>query len=317
MISGDNKQLSLRRQCALLSINRSTLYYRKKPPPLDDVELLNRIRDIWVRLPFYGHRRITKELRANGIKVNKKRVQRLMAAAGIKAIHPGPNTSKRNRQHAVYPYLLRGAEISKPNQAWMVDITYLRLEKGFMYLVAIIDVYSRYVVGWSLSNALDTSFCIEALKSSLLLAKPEIVNSDQGCQFTSSEWIDALKAEAIQISMTGVGRCLDNVYIERFWRSFKREEFYLKDYTDAVALRKAIAAYIDFYNNERWHQSLNYKRPADVYFGEAGQLPPVDMWTSPTDQPEPFGTCGQADGQPCASLGLTTSLTTLSGFSPT
>jgi putative transposase len=194
-----------------------------------------------------------------------------MAEAGIKAIHPGPNTSKRNRQHAVYPYLLGDVEIVRANQAWMVDITYLRLDKGFVYLVALIDVYSRYVVGWSLSNTLDATFCVDALKNGLQMAIPEIVNSDQGCQFTSSEWIDALNAEQIQISMTGVGRCLDNVYIERFWRSLKREEFYLNEYASVVSLKKAIAAYIKFYNNKRWHQSLDYKRPADVYFGEAGK----------------------------------------------
>ena len=316
MISGEYKQLSIRRQCELLSVNRSSVYYRDKAPPVEDAELLNLIRDVWERYPFYGYRRITKQLKASGTKVNKKRVQRLLVKAGIQAIHPGPNTSKRNRQHSVYPYLLRDTEIVRPNQAWMVDITYLRLEGGFVYLAAMIDVYSRYVVGWSLSNTLDAAFCVEALKNGLRIGKPDIVNSDQGCQFTSGDWIKALNMEQIKISMTGVGRCLDNVYIERFWRSLKREEFYLKDYANVTALKKAIAAYITFYNNERWHQSLNYKRPADVYFEKAGKKP-VDMWTSPTDQPEPFGPCGQADGQPCATLGLTTSLTTLSGFSPT
>jgi len=229
--------------------------------------LLNRIREIWERYPFYGYRRITKELNKNeGIEVNRKRVQRLMVLGGIQAIYPGPNTSRRNKQHAVYPYLLSGMEITRANQVWMVDITYLRMSNGFMYLVALIDVYSRYVVGWSLSNTLETEFCIEALKSGLMYGLPEIVNSDQGCQFTSETWVKFLWEYDIKISMTGKGRCHDNIYIERFWRSFKREEFYLNEYQSVKALRAAIGDYIEFYNKKRWHQALNYKRPADVYF---------------------------------------------------
>jgi putative transposase len=251
----------------LLGVNRSTLYYKEKPIDIDDIELLNVIRDIWERYPFYGYRRITKELRGNkGFKVNRKRVQRLMAWGGIQAIHPGPNTSKRNKLHAVHQYLLRNVDIKRSNQAWMVDITYLRMPNGFMYLVALIDVYSRYVVGWSLSNTLETDFCIDALKSGLSYAAPEIVNSDQGCQFTSDDWINYLREWDIKISMTGKGRCTDNIYIERFWRSFKSEEFYLNEYGSVKELRKAISAYIEFYNRKRWHQSLRYKTPAEVYF---------------------------------------------------
>jgi putative transposase len=229
--------------------------------------LLNAIREIWERYPFYGYRRITKELRENsGIKVNRKRVQRLMVWGGIQAIYPGPNTSRRNKLHAVHPYLLRDMSITRANQVWMVDITYLRMPNGFMYLVALIDVHSRYVVSWSLSNTLDTEFCLDALKSGLAEAKPEIINSDQGCQFTSEDWIHYLREWDIKISMTGKGRCLDNVYIERFWRSFKREEFYLNEYGSVKELRKAISAYIEFYNRKRWHQSLDYKTPASIYF---------------------------------------------------
>ncbi len=229
--------------------------------------MLNAIRDVWERYPFYGYRRITKELRANsGLKVNRKRVQRLMVWGGIQAIYPGPNTSRRNKLHAVHPYLLRDLSITHVNQVWMVDITYLRMPNGFMYLVALIDVYSRYVVAWSLSNTLDTGFCIDALKSGLADAQPEIINSDQGCQFTSDDWINFLREWGIKISMTGKGRCLDNIYIERFWRSFKREEFYLNEYGSVRDLRNAINAYIDFYNRKRWHQSLGYKTPAAVYF---------------------------------------------------
>lgn len=259
-------ELSIRRCCEILGLNRSSLYYKEKPADIDDVDVLNAIRDVWERYPFYGYRRITKELRANGTKVNRKRVERLMACGGIQAIHPGPNTSKRNKLHAIHKYLLRDIEITRPNQAWMVDITYLRMPNGFMYLVALIDVYSRYVVGWSLSNTLETDFCIDALKSGLTYATPEIINSDQGCQFTSDDWIDFLREWEIKISMTGKGRCTDNIYIERFWRSFKREEFYLNEYGSVKELRKAIGAYIEFYNRKRWHQSLGYKTPAAVYF---------------------------------------------------
>ena len=257
----------MRRCCELLGVNRSTLYYKEKPVDVNDIDLLNIIRDIWERYPFYGYRRITKELRENkGIKVNRKRVQRLMAWGEIQAIHPGPNTSKRNKLHAVHKYLLRDMNITRANQAWMIDITYLRMPKGFMYLVAIIDVFSRYVVGWSLSNTLETGFCIDALKSALAYATPEILNSDQGSQFTSDDWIQYLQEWDIKISMTGKGRCTDNIYIERFWRSFKREEFYLNEYESVKELRKSINAYIEFYNRKRWHQSLGYKTPASIYF---------------------------------------------------
>ena len=307
-------ELSIRRRCELLGINRSTLYYSAKPAEVGDIDVLNMIRDIWERYPFYGYRRISKELNSKGIEINRKRVQRLMQLGGITAIYPGPNTSRRNRLHKVHPYLLHNLRITRPNQVWMVDVTYLRMQSGFMYLVAIIDVYSRYVVSWILSNTLDTAFCIEVLTAGLKVAMPEIINSDQGCQFTSDEWVKCLSEQGIKISMTGKGRCLDNVYIERFWRSFKREEFYLNEYTSVKELRRAIGAYIEFYNHRRWHQALDYKRPAEVYFGEIENGSPVDMWTSPSDQPAPFGTCGQAMDNASA---LPTSLTTLAGCSPT
>ena len=218
--------------------------------------------------PFYGYRRIKVQLRADGYNVNRKRVARLMSLAGITAIFPGPNTSRRNQLHRVHPYLLRGLKVTRPNQVWMIDITYLRMKNGFMYLVALIDVHSRYVVGWVLSNTLETTPCIDALNLALIIGKPEIINSDQGCQFTSEDWVDFLLENSIKISMTGKGRCHDNIYIERFWRSFKREEFYLNEYDSVKELNKSIHAYIEFYNRKRFHQSLDYKTPADVYFAE-------------------------------------------------
>lgn len=273
--------LSLRRCCELLGLNRSTVYHQGKGAEVADVDLLNMIRDIWERQPFYGYRRITKELKANGIRINRKRVARLMQFGGIQAIFPGPNTSKRNKLHAVYPYLLKGLKITRPNQVWMVDITYLRMCDGFMYLVALIDVHSRYIVGWSLSNTQDTLFCLEALKMGLHEGLPDIVNSDQGSQFTSGDWVEYLDEYGVKISMTGKGRCSDNVYIERFWRSFKQEEFYLNEYVSVKALRLAIDEYIEFYNHKRWHQTLDYKTPASAYFAQE--------WEACGYVDEPFG----------------------------
>jgi putative transposase len=180
---------------------------------------------------------------------------------------------------------LKGVNITRAHQVWQVDITYLRMREGFVYLTVFMDVYSRYVVGWSLSNTLDTRSCLEALQMSLTQARPEIINTDQGCQFTSEDWVGVLKEAVIKISMTGKGRCLDNIYIERFWRSFKQEEFYLNDYMNIAELRKAIHAYIEFYNHERWHQSLNYKRPADLYFSSVVEGKAVDMVDNTTCYP--------------------------------
>jgi putative transposase len=292
LVDCNHAGLSLRRQCELLQVNRSTLYYKASEIDADDIDLLNEIREIWERYPFYGYRRITKELKFKGRKINRKRVQRLMQLGGIQAIYPGPNTSRRNKLHAVHPYLLRDLKIIRPNQAWMIDITYLRMRGGFMYLVALIDVHSRYIVSWSLSNTMETGFCIDALKKGLANAQPEIINSDQGSQFTSEDWVDYLDEWNIDISMTGKGRCLDNVYIERFWRSFKREKFYLNEYNTVKELRSAIEEYVEFYNQRRWHQSLNYETPAEIYFkrereacgyvdasfGPANAL--RDVWTS-------------------------------------
>lgn len=292
LIDANHAELSLRRQCELLQINRSTLYYKAAEITVDKIDLLNEIREIWERYPFYGYRRIAKELQFKGRKVNRKRVQSLMQLGGIQAIYPGLNTSRRNKSHAVHPYLLRGLDVVRPNQVWMIDITYLRMRGGFMYLVALIDVHSRYIVSWSLSNTMETRFCIDALKKGLMHAQPEIINSDQGCQFTSEEWVKYLKEQGIDVSMTGKGRCLDNVYIERFWRSFKREKFYLNEYKTVKELQCAIEEYVEFYNQRRWHQSLNYETPAEVYsqqkreacgyvdasFGPASAL--RDVWTS-------------------------------------
>lgn len=209
---------------------------------------------------------------AMGLTVNHKRVFRLMKLMGIEAIYPKPRTTVREPEHRVYPYLLRDLLIDRPNQVWATDITYLRLQTGFMYLIAIIDVFSRYILSWELSNTLDRDFCICALEAALKLAKPEIMNTDQGVQFTSTDWINILTENNIKISMNGQGRCIDNVYPERLWRTIKYEDFYLKDYQTGWELRDGLKRYLTFYNNERYHQALNYRTPLTVYFGK-----PVDL----------------------------------------
>jgi putative transposase len=230
---------------------------------------MNLIYGLWLSKPFYGYRRITEGLRQQGVSINRKRVQRLMREMGIQALARSPKTSKGNKEHKKYPYLLRDVEIDRCNKVWMVDITYLRLGRGFMYLVALIDVHSRYIVGWSLSNTLETDSCLTALNWALEHnGSPEIINSDQGCQFTSEQWVKALNEAKIKISMTGKGRCHDNIYIERFWRSLKHEEIYLNDYDNVAELESGIGQYIEFYNTERPHQALDYKTPAELYFAE-------------------------------------------------
>jgi putative transposase len=263
----DHPAISVVRRCELLKVNRSTVYYQSDKPDEDDIWLMNLIRDIWLQYPFYGYRKITRELRVvyNQL-INHKRVLRLMNVMEIEALRPKPKTSIKMAGHVIYPYLLRNMEITRPNQVWMVDLTYIKFKSGFVYLIALIDVYSRYVVGWSLAETMHTEGCLAALKQALKIAKPEIINNDQGSQFTSETWILMLLNLAIKISMDGKGRCLDNVYIERFWRTIKYEAIHLNEYDCLKALYKGIKHYIHFYNNERYHQSLDYATPSSVYF---------------------------------------------------
>ena len=276
MIDQADSQLSTRQQCGLLSVSRSSLYYRPVGLKASDVLLMNEIKDLWLQYPFYGYRRITAHLRHMGYQVNRKRVQRLMQIMELQAIFPKPNTSKANKAHSVYPYLLEERCIHQANEAWEVDITYLKHQGSFMYLVALIDVHSRYVVSWSLSNTMHTEFCLDALNKALSRSKPKLINSDQGSQFTSESWVSQLKKSDIEISMTGKGRCHDNIHIERFWRSIKYEFVFLNDHNSVSALKQGITEYIEFYNHKRLHQSLDYKTPAEVYFGqrqESEELP--------------------------------------------
>ena len=258
--------LSLKRQCDLLSLNRSSLYYKAKLPSDEGEVLLNQIRDIWERWPFYGYRRIHIALIKQGIMVNRKRVQRLMKEAGIQAIYPRPNTSANTKAHRRYPYLLKNLSITRPNHIWATDITYIKLPSGFVYLVTILDVFSRRILSWRLSNSLSTIFCLEALNEALeIYGVPEIFNSDQGTQFTSDEWIYTLINWDIKPSMTGVGRCLDNIHQERFWRTLKYENTYIYGYENMGDARTKIGNFIKFYNHERPHQSLDYQTPDEVY----------------------------------------------------
>lgn len=253
------------RRCELLSVARSSMYYKKSQENTDDVIIMNEIDNIYQEIPIYGYRRITVELRYRGFVVNHKKVQRLMQQIGRKAIYPKKKTTRRNPDHKVFPYLLRGLKIDKPNQVWQVDITYIYVNGGFIYLVCLIDVFSRKIMGWALSIFLETMSCLEALNNALMYSKPDIVNSDQGCQFTSAAWTDVMKVHGILISMDGKGRWADNVYVERLWRSIKQEAVCLYRFDTVEQARSAISKYIDFYNQKRFHQKLNYHTPNMVY----------------------------------------------------
>jgi putative transposase len=255
------------RQCELIGISRSGLYYEPAPETPFNLMLMRLIDEQYLKTPFYGSRRFAVWLNGLGHSVNRKRVQRLLQTMGLEAIYPKQRASTPNEQHEKYPYLLRDFVISRPNQVWATDITYIPMRRGFLYLVAVVDWYSRYVLSWELSNSLDVSFCSQALEKALLIGKPEIFNSDQGCQFTSSDFTNVLKQAQIKISMDGKGRALDNIIVERLWRSVKYEEVYIRDYEEVVEAYSGIGNYLSFYNNERPHQSLNYRTPKEIYLG--------------------------------------------------
>lgn len=267
MINKDN-DLPITRQCELLSLNRSTVYYRLQDVSEMDLKLMRRIDEMHLNRSFYGSRRIRDWLQDEGYEINRKRVQRLMRQMGIRALYPKPRTSKPGKGHKIYPYLLRDRVIDRLNQVWATDISYIPMAKGFVYLVAVIDWYSRKVLSWRLSNSMDTDFCIDALEEALSrYGHPEIFNTDQGAQFTSEAFTDVLKEAGIDISMDGKGRWIDNVFIERLWRSVKYEEVYLKAYETVAEARTGIGTYFQFYNSERRHQSMNRQTPDQVYAG--------------------------------------------------
>ena len=248
-----------------MELSKGALYYQPVSVDPYTLEVMSLIDVEYTKTPFYGSRKITKQLNGLGHPVNRKRVQRLMRLMGLAAICPGPNLSKRRQEHKIYPYLLRGVEITRPNHVWSTDITFIRLREGYAYLMAIIDWYSRYVLAWRLSNSLDASFCVEGLEETLRRGKPEIFNVDQGCQFTSEDFLNPLKKKGVQISMDGKGRALDNIFVERLWRTVKYEEVYLKDYQTMIDASESLRQYFIFYNRVRIHQALDYKTPFSVY----------------------------------------------------
>ena len=271
MIDPTHRALSIRRQCELLGLNRSSFYYQPATETEMNLQLMRLIDEQYTRTPFYGYPRMTACLWRQGYPVNRKRVARLMRVMGLSAIYPKPKTSLAAAGHRVYPYLLQGLAIARPNQVWSADITYIRMSQGFMYLVAIMDWYTRYVLAWALSNTLDGLFCLDALKQALGWGRPEIFNTDQGVQFTAQAFTGLLEEQAIRVSMDGRGRAFDNIFIERLWRTVKYEDIYLKDYATIWALDAGLEAYFDFYNYQRPHQSLGYKTPAELHFGEEGR----------------------------------------------
>lgn len=265
MIEPSLERISISRQCELVGLNRSTLYYEPMPETEENLMYMRLIDRQYTKTPFYGSRRMVAWLSEQGHEVNRKRIQRLMRIMGLEAIYPRPNTSLAGKAHKIYPYLLRGVPIIRPNQVWSTDITYIPMDSGFMFLVAIIDWFSRYVLSWRISNTLDAEFCLEALDAALRLGKPEIFNTDQGAQFTCSDFTGRLEGAGIRISMDGRGRALDNVFVERLWRTVKYEDIYLKNYETGGELHDGMRNYFKFYNTERPHQALKYRTPASVH----------------------------------------------------
>jgi putative transposase len=267
MAEPGNQRITLSRQSALLNINRTSLYRKTAEYEWSEIDLadMRLIDEIYTARPFYGYRRISETMRQQGRHINRKRVRRLMRIMGLQGICPGPNLSKWLHAKYIRPYLLRGLKITHPDQVWAVDITYIRMRQGFMYLFVIIDLYSRYIVDYELSTTLDKQVVMGCLKRAFRNSKPEIINSDQGGQFTNEDYVTLLHGEGIKVSMDGKGRALDNIFVERFFRTLKYEDIYLNEYVTPKALRKGLHQYIGFYNHERLHQSLGYSRPIDYY----------------------------------------------------
>jgi putative transposase len=261
----NHPQLSVRQQCDLLELNRSSFYYEPAEADPEDLELMERIDRLHTESPFYGSRKLAVELSTPKVPVNRKRVQRLMRLMGLEALYCRPKTTVPNRCHKVYPYLLRDVKIERPNQVWSADITYIPMSSGFMYLAATIDWFSRYVVSWKLSNTLDGLFCQEMLEEALSQGNQDVFNTDQGVQFTANAWTTRLENEGVSVSMDGKGRCLDNIFVERLWRSVKYEYAYPCRPESVLRLEQGLRDYFRFYNQKRIHQSLDYQTPAEVH----------------------------------------------------
>ena len=285
MIDPANIQIPIYRQCELLGLSRSSYYYESQRDDRYNLMLMNLIDEQFTRTPFYGVPRMTAWLNVQGHEVNHKRVRRLMRLMGLQAIYPKPRLSSSNQAHKKYPYLLKGLMIDHPDQVWCSDITYIRMLHGFVYLVAIMDWYSRFVLAWEISTSLDTVFCLAALEQALGLSKPGIFNTDQGSQFTSLEFTGRLEQEGVQVSMDSRGRVFDNIFIERLWRSVKYEEVYLHQYQTVSEARALLTTYFLFYNMERLHESLGYQTPYQIYVKERLSFNPVQASTMHLIQP--------------------------------
>lgn len=267
MIDNNSNNLSIARQCDMVSVNKSTYYYKQRALTAQDLEIMKVIDEIYTEHPYFGARRMSKQLEPYGIIVGRKSVSRYYRLMAIEAVYPKMNLSKRNQAHKIYPYLLKGVEITKVNQVWSTDITYIRMAQGFVYLVAVIDWFSRYILSWRVSISLESDFCVEALEDAIEQhGQPEVFNTDQGSQFTSRNFISILVSYKIKISMDGKGRWMDNVFIERFWRSLKQEKIYMIILNTVREAKNAIIDYVTFYNKKRMHQSLEYSTPEQVYF---------------------------------------------------
>jgi len=265
LINKENSLLSLRKQCQLLEINRSNLYYQPTGETAENLYLMRLLDEQYTKTPFYGVLKMTEFLRSLGYSVNPKRVRRLLRTMGLEAVYQKPNLSQPHPDHTVYPYLLRGVAIERCNQVWSCDITYIRLQHGFVYLLAVIDWYSRYVLDWALSTTLEADFCIETVSGLLELGRCEIFNTDQGSQFTTPRFTEPLLAQGVKVSMDGRGRALDNIFVERLWRTVKYEYIYLYELASVNEARCGLTKFFKFYNNERFHQALDYKTPAQIY----------------------------------------------------
>ena len=268
MVETFSGELSIREQCRIMALPRSRHYYKPKPPALD-MKIAGEIDRVFTRWPYYGTRRIRAEMRRQGHEIGRGRIRRYMRLMGYRAIYPRKSLSRPNKEHQVYPYLLRGVKVDHVNQVWSADITFIPMIHGFVYLVAVMDWCSRYVLSWRLSTTLDAEFCVEALREALEQGTPEIFNTDQGCQFTSRDFTEKLLARSIRISMDGKGRAFDNNFVERLWRTVKYEEVYIKSYESTQECRESLKEYFDSYNHHRVHQALGYATPAEVYFGRA------------------------------------------------
>jgi putative transposase len=296
MVDPDDPVLAIAAQCRLLKIARSTLYYRPVPVDPDDLAVMRRMDELYLASPFYGSRRMVAVLRREGLVINRKRVRRLMRVMGLEAIYQKPSTSQGHPDHKVYPYLLRGLIVERPNQVWCADITYIPMARGFVYLVAVMDWFSRRVLSWRLSITMEADFCVEAVQEAMAKhGRPEVFNTDQGVQFTSAAFLDELETAGVRVSMDGKGRFLDNIFIERLWRSLKYEEVFIKAYGSVAEARRGIGGWFSFYNDERPHQALGYQTPRAIFAGEACEHvgnPSASLRSAPA-----LPTCSQAQHQ--------------------